>query len=170
MSKGSRAVALGANSSAQARDSVALGAGSEAVREQSVSVGREGHERQITHVAAATQGTDAVNLDQLHDVTQQASERALQQANAYTDQKIRTLRDDAFAGIASAMAMAALPAPSVAGESMVTMGAAHFGSQQALAVGVSGRSDEGRWTYKASGSTDSQHHLGVAVGVGYSWR
>ncbi|WP_367671260.1 hypothetical protein [Serratia symbiotica] len=50
-------------------------------RNNSVSVGSKGHERQITHVAAATQGTDAVNYDQLKSSL--ASVGA--SSNAYTD-------------------------------------------------------------------------------------
>jgi hypothetical protein len=56
--------ALGAGSSVTAINSVALGANSVADRANSVSVGRVDHERQITNVAAATEGTDAVNLNQ----------------------------------------------------------------------------------------------------------
>jgi autotransporter adhesin len=44
---------------------VALGSGSVADRADSVSVGRAGNERQVTHVAAGTAGTDAVNVNQL---------------------------------------------------------------------------------------------------------
>src|SRR5690606_16597585 len=49
-----------------------LGAGSEAERDNSVSVGAEGSERQITHVAAGTEATDAVNLEQLEEATRSA--------------------------------------------------------------------------------------------------
>lgn len=50
-------------------NSVALGANSWANRENTVSVGRAGSERQITHVAAGTQATDAVNKSQLDAVS-----------------------------------------------------------------------------------------------------
>ena len=57
--------ALGTGSVAEAGNSVALGAGSIADRANSVSVGSVGGERQITHVAAGTDDTDAVNVAQL---------------------------------------------------------------------------------------------------------
>jgi autotransporter adhesin/DNA-binding response OmpR family regulator len=72
------ATAVGANAWVQADNSVALGYGSLADRANTVSVGAA-HDwqgldgtvfpatnRQITNVAAGTEGTDAVNVDQLH--------------------------------------------------------------------------------------------------------
>ncbi|MDY0957010.1 YadA-like family protein, partial [Stenotrophomonas rhizophila] len=48
-------------------NAVAIGANSVADRENSVSFGRAGGERQLTHVAAGTANTDAVNVKQLTD-------------------------------------------------------------------------------------------------------
>jgi len=61
------AVAVGANASATANNSVALGAGSVADRANAVSVGTTaaGGQRQVTNVAAGTDGTDAVNVNQM---------------------------------------------------------------------------------------------------------
>jgi autotransporter adhesin len=66
---GARSTALGQDSTASADNSVALGQGSIADRENSVSVGGVGSERQITNVAAGTEGTDAVNVAQLNAVS-----------------------------------------------------------------------------------------------------
>ncbi len=62
------AMALGANAFVEkgANGAVALGTGSQASRANTVSVGSAGSERQIVNVAAGTQGTDAVNVAQLH--------------------------------------------------------------------------------------------------------
>jgi len=62
---GYNSFAFGNNAQAQSKNSVALGSGSIADRDNTISVGSSGHERQITNVAPATQGTDATNLDQL---------------------------------------------------------------------------------------------------------
>ena len=48
-------------------NSFAIGSGSSATRMNTVAVGSTGAERQITHVAAGTQDTDAVNLGQLRE-------------------------------------------------------------------------------------------------------
>ncbi|WP_230469058.1 MULTISPECIES: YadA-like family protein [Burkholderia] len=62
-------VALGSQASVAANvtNSVALGAGAAATRNNTVSVGSSTQQRQITNLAAGTQGTDAVNVTQLND-------------------------------------------------------------------------------------------------------
>lgn len=62
---GAAAIALGQGAKASADGAVALGAGSVADRANAVSIGRDGAERQITHVADASEDTDAINLRQL---------------------------------------------------------------------------------------------------------
>jgi autotransporter adhesin len=69
VAQGQNSVALGSGASASGANSVALGQGSVASRDNTVSVGSAGSERQITNVAKGTQGTDAVNLDQLNAVS-----------------------------------------------------------------------------------------------------
>ncbi|MCA8274957.1 YadA-like family protein [Burkholderia sp. AU30280] len=59
------ATALGFGAIASAGNSVALGANSVADRTNVVSVGSTAQTRQITNLAAGTQGTDAVNLNQM---------------------------------------------------------------------------------------------------------
>ena len=63
--QGDASLALGQGARAVADNSVALGAGSVADRANSVAIGSAGNERQLTHVADATEDTDAVNLRQL---------------------------------------------------------------------------------------------------------
>ena len=171
-SGGEQAVAVGNGATATATNSVALGANSTATRDNSVSVGAAGSERQITHVAAATQGTDAVNFDQLNSI----SANTTNNANNYTDQRFSQLNSDLkkqdrvlSAGIAGAMAMASLPQPYVAGASMTALGAATYRGQGALSFGVSRVSDNGHWVAKLQASTTTQGNFGVGVGVGYQW-
>ncbi|MFM0430200.1 YadA-like family protein [Paraburkholderia aspalathi] len=63
---GAGSLALGANATANSDNSVALGQDSVADRANAVSVGSSALQRQITNVAAGTEGTDAVNLNQLN--------------------------------------------------------------------------------------------------------
>ncbi|RBL00050.1 hypothetical protein BRN38_08360, partial [Xanthomonas oryzae pv. oryzae] len=72
LASGELSTALGYFSTARGANSVALGANSVATRANTVSVGAAGNERQITNVAAGTQGTDAVNLNQLNAVAETA--------------------------------------------------------------------------------------------------
>ncbi|MDP9651218.1 ESPR-type extended signal peptide-containing protein, partial [Paraburkholderia caledonica] len=62
---GTNSVAIGGAASASASNSVALGSNSVASRANAVSVGAVGSERQIINVANGTNGTDAVNVQQL---------------------------------------------------------------------------------------------------------
>ncbi|CRY70400.1 trimeric autotransporter adhesin YadE [Yersinia pseudotuberculosis] len=172
VASGSNSTAMGTGSKATAANSTALGANSVADRENSVSVGSVGNERQLTNVAAGTQGTDAVNLDQLtHSMSNVTND-----ANAYTDRRYSALKEDLkkqdstlSAGIAGAMAMASLTQPYTPGASMATIGAASYRGQSALSVGVSSISDSGRWVSKLQASSNTQGDMGVGVGVGYQW-
>ncbi|WP_245254320.1 YadA family autotransporter adhesin [Paraburkholderia sp. LEh10] len=65
LATGAESVAIGGGAQAAFANSVALGANAVADRANSVSVGSTGGERQITHVAAGTADTDAVNVAQL---------------------------------------------------------------------------------------------------------
>jgi autotransporter adhesin len=172
VASGNNSTAIGTQAKATAQNSVALGANSVADRDNSVSVGTVGSERQITNIAAATQGTDAVNFDQLNKSVAESTNKA----NAYTDQRYSQLRKDLkeqddtlSAGIAGAMAMASLPQPSSAGASMTSIAAANYRGQSALSFGVSRVSDNGRWITKLQATTNTQGDAGVGVGVGYQW-
>jgi hypothetical protein len=167
--EGARSTALGADARASGNNSVALGAGSQAGRANSVSVGSSGGERQITQVADATRGTDAVNLRQTTRLSSQAANRTLYQSNAYTDRQVGHLRQDIYAGVAAAMAMASLPVASSSGKSMLAMAAAVYEGQSALAIGVNARSQGGSWTYNAVGAGTARGDFGINLGLGYHW-
>jgi len=159
------ATALGAAANASAENSVALGQGSSADRANTVSVGTTGQERQIAHVAAGVQGTDAVNVNQLR----QSAGAAVDQANRYTDDQIRSARRDGYGGTATALAMAGLPQAVLPGRGMIAMAGGMYAGQSALALGVSQLSDTGTWVYKVQGSADSRGQFGASVGAGVHW-
>ncbi|SEI25099.1 Head domain of trimeric autotransporter adhesin [Paraburkholderia hospita] len=69
---GQETVAVGGNATALAANSVALGSNSVADRANTVSVGNDLTNRQITHLAAGTADTDAVNVGQLNTTVQNA--------------------------------------------------------------------------------------------------
>ncbi|MCY1345847.1 Coiled stalk of trimeric autotransporter adhesin [compost metagenome] len=166
------ATALGHGARASANNAVALGANSVADRADSVSVGSAGAERQITHVAAGTQASDAVNLGQLNKGLDDVASSAYD----YTKSVYNTLRrdiheldDELSAGIAGAMAMAALPQSNIPGAAMSSAGLANFRGKSALAIGVSKASQDGKWITKLQGSATSEGEAGVSMGVGYHW-
>ncbi|SAL21160.1 hypothetical protein AWB71_01037 [Caballeronia peredens] len=165
---GAHATAMGANANASADNSVALGANSVADRVNTVSVGSAGNERQITNVAAGTQATDAVNVQQLN--------LAAAQAQSYTDsrisgvqQQISDVASKAYGGIASAMAVAGLPQPTAPGKTMVAMAGSRYAGATGAALGVSYVTQDERWVVKLSGNTSSYGNVGFVFGSGYQW-
>ena len=135
--------------------------------------------RQVTHVAAGSQDTDAVNVAQLKAVNanvsadmqqldQRFENRFNEQAHQFNN-RIDKVEKDAQAGIAMAIATAGLPQAYLPGKSMFAVGAGTYRGEQGYAMGVSHITDDGHWVLKATGSGNSQGHFGGSVGVGYQW-
>ena len=78
---GDRTFVVGNNVNTSAKNAVVLGNDSASDRDNTVSVGASGQERQIIHVAAGVQDTDAVNLKQMKD----ADAKVLSDAKTYAD-------------------------------------------------------------------------------------
>jgi autotransporter adhesin len=131
----------------------------------SVTMGQASSTVTLHNIAAGTATTDAVNLGQLNA----GLADAMDWSKGYTDQSVRRLDNKASAGVASAMAMAALPQPSEAGRSMASIAGGSFSGESGFAVGLSGITEGGRWIYKVSGSTNSRGQGGVSVGAGIQW-
>ena len=52
---------------------------------------------------------------------------------------------------------------------MISAGAGNFKGQNAIAVGYSRSSDNGKVLFRLSGSTNTQGDVVSSVGVGYEW-
>ena len=125
-----------------------------------VSVGAEGKERQITHVAAGritSTSTDAINGSQLYSVVEAINQKVTQHNKMLK------------AGIAGSAAIAGLPQVRGNGKSMISAGAGNFKGQNAIAVGYSRSSDNGKVLFRLSGSTNTQGDVVSSVGIGYEW-
>ena len=85
------------------------------------------------------------------------------------ERKINKQGKEARAGIAGANAAAALPQVYTAGKSMVAASAGTFKGQNALAVGYSRASDNGKVILKLQGNANTSGDIGAGVGVGYQW-
>jgi autotransporter adhesin len=163
---GNGSTAVGQGASSTGGNSVAIGAGSnDGGRANVVAVGAANAPRQVANVAPGTEGTDAVNLNQLNA----GVGSAVAQANSYTDSQIQGLRRDADAGAATAMAVAGLPQPSGPGKSMVSIAGSIYRSQSGQAIGISTISENNHWIYKAAVSTNTRNNYGAVIGAGYQW-
>lgn len=126
----------------------------------------------ITNLADGVAPTDAVNVRQLNA----GLADTLASANTYTDNAVNylgaqmsDLRRDANGGTAAAMAMSSLPQAYVPGSNMVGMGISTWGTEQALAVGYSRSTSDGRFVLKASGTYNTRSQGGASVGVGFQF-
>ena len=159
--------AVGQGSSVTADNAVALGQGSVADRANAVSVGHDNANRQVTHVAAGTAATDAVNVQQLNSATDWAK--------SYTDKRfgdmnrsIHQVDRRASAGTAGAMALTTIPQGLGPNQTMIGAGVGTFNGQSALAVGLTTTSETGKWALKAGLTSDTRGQTGAAVGVGFA--
>ena len=149
-----------------------------------VSFGSPGKEAQLQNVAAGVvseTSTDAVNGSQLHATNTQVNKNT-QAINAINkaihhqegafnrlERKINKQGKEARAGIAGANAAAALPQVYTPGKSMVAAAAGTFKGQNALAVGYSRASDNGKVILKLQANANTSGDVGAGVGVGYQW-
>ena len=142
-----------------------------------VSVGDKGNEAQIQNVAPgviSATSTDAVNGSQLHATNVQVNNLS-QVINNHAgelnrlDRKVNKYGKEARAGIAGANAAAALPQVYTPGKSMVAASAGTFKGQNAVAVGYSRASDNGKVILKLQGNANTSGDVGAGVGVGYQW-
>jgi autotransporter adhesin len=81
--------------------------------------------------------------------------------------RLDTVRRDAAAGSAAAMAMAGMPQAFQPGKSMLAAGFGAYRGQSALAIGLSRLSDSGRWVVKAGFTADSRGSVGGNIGSGF---
>ena len=123
--------------------------------------------KQITNVAPgriAADSTDAVNGSQLHEVKADMNNK-INKLNG----QVNKLGKRVNAGTASALAASQLPQAYIPGKSMVSVAAGNYQGQNAVALGMSRISDNGKVIIRLAGTSDTQGKVGVAVGAGYHW-
>jgi len=154
---GSNSVAIGANSNDGGRSNV-------------VSVGNDQQQRQITNVAPGTQGTDAVNVNQLTQVQttlstalsgQQAQINSLGSQLQQTDQMAKQ-------GIAAVGAMASIPQLDRDANFGMGVGTSTFLGQKAMAVNMQARITENLKASINGGFSGGQKVIGA--GMLYQWK
>ncbi|MBN3819057.1 hypothetical protein G3N57_21660, partial [Paraburkholderia sp. Se-20369] len=154
---GTNSVAIGANSTDGGRSNV-------------VSVGAPGAERQVTNVAPGTQGTDAVNVNQLNAVQstlstalsgQQAQINSLGSQLQQTDQMAKQ-------GIAAVGAMASIPQLDRDSNFGMGIGTSSFLGQKAMAVNMQARITDNLKASINGGFSGNQRVIGA--GVLYQWK
>ena len=155
--------------------------------------------RQIIGVAAGTYDTDAVNVAQLKNVTLNFETNKGEGKVKLSDGKLGIVGHDGIvtdvdekgrvrigldgnqqkidtkkleqklnSGVASAVAIASLPQINSEGIN-ISVGYGNYDNQNAVAVGLSGTSENGKLIYKAGGSVSSRGNTAIGMGVGYTF-
>ncbi|MCU4357172.1 ESPR-type extended signal peptide-containing protein [Acinetobacter ursingii] len=181
--KGDNTFVLGNNVTTEAKNAVVLGNGSTSDRDNTVSVGSSTNQRQVTHVAAGTADTDAVNVAQMN----KSSSETLSSANSYTDTRFAGLestfkdyslqterrfqevdkRFDRQGAMSAAMMNMATSTAGLRGQNRIEVGAGLQGAEQAVAVGYQRMINENT-SLSISGALSKEESSG-GVGVGFSW-
>lgn len=139
--------------------------------------------KKVTNVAAgdiSETSTDAVNGSQLNQVANVLGDRINQNAQNINnvrqdlnrvENKVNQVDKRARKGIAVAGAMGMLPQPHISGKSMMSAATTNYRGEQALAVGYSRLSDNGKVIIKLSGAMNTSGKKDAMVGasVGYQW-
>ena len=123
--------------------------------------------KQITNVAPgriAADSTDAVNGSQLHEVKADVNNKI-----NHLNGQVNKLGKRVNAGTASALAASQLPQAYIPGKSMVSVAAGNYQGQNAVALGMSRISDNGKIIISLAGTSDNKGKVGLAVGAGYHW-
>ena len=85
------------------------------------------------------------------------------------EDQVQHVENNAYAGVAQAMATAGLPQAYLPGKSMVAIAGGHYKGEQGYALGLSTISDNGSWVFKATASGNSRGNVGGTIGAGYQW-
>ena len=127
------------------------------VNPNSLTLNPGGTPATVGNVADGVRSNDAVNVGQLN--------RAVGDLRA--DQF--DLRRESRGGTASALAAAGLPQANGAGKHMLAAGVGGYEGEVALAVGLSGVTDNNRYIYKAQVTSGTTKDFGFSVGAGIQW-
>lgn len=103
----------------------------------------------------------------INDINNRLDDHQVQIANI--NQKITLQNHKLSAGVASAAALALMPTPPVGGH-YFTGSTASYNGQGALAIGLTGASETGKFIYKVGGSLTSRGAGAFGFGVGYRWK
>ena len=123
----------------------------------------------------------AINGSQLHQTHQMINQVAMgvgenrqmiQAVNQRVDglaQHVEKTSKSLRAGVAGSVATASLPQVYASGKSMVSAATGYYKNQNAIAIGYSKASDNGKLVFKVNASANTSKDVTVGTGVGYQW-
>ena len=135
--------------------------------------GYNGGGEKVTNIAdgeISENSSDAITGRQLYNALKNKGNDGLKQAF----DKIGKVEDELSSAIAASNAMAGLSQVHQAGTTMVSVGVGGYSNKQAVAIGVSGMTENGKWTYRLNGAIGvnkgHKNHRGSYSGsIGYQF-
>ncbi|MGY4675514.1 YadA-like family protein [Ursidibacter arcticus] len=127
--------------------------------------------RRLIGVAAGVNATDAVNKSQLDQAIGQVNNRIDQVDGRINqvDKRINQVDKTAKAGTANAIAVASMPQAYAPSQNVFSVGTGNYKGANALAVGLSRVSDNGKVIIKLNGSVSDKDNMSVGAGIGFAW-
>ncbi|SDI39123.1 Head domain of trimeric autotransporter adhesin [Paraburkholderia phenazinium] len=168
---GNGSTAIGAGATSSGAGSTSIGTGSDdGGRSNVLAVGSASSNRQVVNVAAGTEGTDAVNLNQLNAVSTALSTSVNNLSNQVGQMQQQIQQTDSMAreGIAATAAMASIPHMDRDSNFAMGVGTATFLGQKAMAVGMQARITENLKATMNGGFSGSQRVVGA--GMLHQWK
>ncbi|MGR6660569.1 YadA-like family protein [Avibacterium paragallinarum] len=107
----------------------------------------------ITNLKDGVAPSDAVTVRQMENL----------------ERNIEGVRKESRSGIAGAMATAGLLQSTQAGEAVISVSSSTFKGENAIALGFSKLSDNGRIGFRLSGMSTSNGDMGGTVSIGFKW-
>ncbi|MFA9487976.1 MULTISPECIES: YadA-like family protein [unclassified Mannheimia] len=108
---------------------------------------------------------------QVSDITPtKARVSALENRTTVLETRVNKLDKNLSAGIAGTAALSMMPTAGEKGAHYITAGAGHYNGQQAIAIGLTGNSNSGKFNYKVGASATTSGSPVVGAGVGYRWK
>ena len=129
---------------------------------------KAGNPVRVTNVANGVKDGDAVNVRQLNDAKANINQNT--QAIGKLNDKIDQVEKRGRKGTAIAGAIGMLPQPHTSGKSMVGVATTNYRGEQAVAVGYSRLSDNGKHIIKLSGSSNVSGKKDAMVGAAYGFQ
>lgn len=178
---GQASVAVGAGAMATGTNSVSIGSNaSDGGQSNIVSFGSAGAERRLTNVSQGVAATDAATVGQVQQTSAATLATSMSYADAqsaaslaasrnYSDAQIARFSGSIDSGVATAMAVSAIPQASGPGKTSIGIGVGYWNGESAFALGVSHTSSAGGFVAKAGASFDSRGSGGFSGGAGWQF-
>ena len=143
--------------------------GETVMNEKGVTIGSGNSQVSLTEKGLNNGGNRIVNVASGVNPMDAVNKAQLDQAERNIQRRIDKVSKKADAGTASAIAQGSIPQVSAPGKMGIGIGSGFYGNQSSISLGASRMTDNGKWIFKGSFSSNTQGKVGVGAGAMYQW-